>query len=133
MCIWRCLREAVARVIPEPCASQVATTAEPAVWWGHPQEGSCCHCSRCILILAQGCAHDVSGDCDITGWRRSEKGVPGAPTRGPGPGLTRWRTPRRTQQVSPLSWKAGRGVLGELGVGWEPCLPGAKVDHEGLP
>lgn len=24
-------------------------------------------------------------DCDITGWRRSEKGVPGASTRGPGP------------------------------------------------
>ena len=31
-----------------------------SVWWGHPQEGSCCHCSRCILTLAQGCAHDVS-------------------------------------------------------------------------
>ena len=117
MCIWRCLREAVARVIPEPCASQVATTAEPAVWWGHPQEGSCCHCSRCILILAQGCAHDVSGDCDITGWRRSEKGVPGAPTKGPGPGPDKMEDPQENAAGKPPELEGRPGVAGGVGGG----------------
>lgn len=94
-----------------------------SVWWGHPQEGSCCHPSRCILTLAQGCARDVSGDCDITGWRGFLGPLAGGLALALA--LTRWRTPRRTQQVSPLSWKAGQGSLGGLGVGWEPCLPGA--------
>ncbi|KAI4541256.1 hypothetical protein MG293_008398 [Ovis ammon polii] len=68
----------------------------------------------CILTLAQGCARDVSGDCDITGWRRSEKGVPGAPGRGPGPGPDKMEDPQENA--------AGGDLMVAIRL---PCCPGA--------
>lgn len=88
-----------------------------SVWWDHPQEGSCCHPSRCILTLAQGCARDVSGDCDITGWRRSEKGVPGAPGRGPGPGPDKMEDPQENAAGKPPELEGRPGVTGGVGGG----------------
>lgn len=117
VCIQRCLRGLWQGSPWSPALPRWLPWQSLPVWWGHLQEGSHCHSSRCSLPLAQGCAHDVSRDCDITGWRRSEKGVPGASARGPGPGPDKMVDPQENAAGKPPELEGRLGVTG--GVGWE--------------
>lgn len=82
--VWRCLRgcgQNHPRALGFPGGFPGRACS---VWWGTPRR-KLLPPLQVVLTLAQGCARDVSGDCDITGGDGQRRGSWG-PLAGPGPG-----------------------------------------------